>query len=105
MSCPRCGSTDVRRSHTSFGLDRVGFHRCRCRACNGLFWLSSRALEAARAHRRESLETPKDPVATPGSPGVPTPGGERPADRPGAVADLRALDEELSRRRAETPPH
>ena len=63
MGCPHCGSLDVRRSHTSFGLDRIGFHRCRCRACDGLFWLRSAQLEAVRARRRESLEAPSDPRA------------------------------------------
>ena len=104
MGCPYCDSFDVRRSHTSFGLDRIGFHRCRCRTCNGVFWLRNAQLEAVRARRRESLEAPSDPRAAPAEPGVPTPGPDETAPQPICVADLGALDEELSRRRAETPP-
>ena len=104
MGCPHCGSLDVRRSHTSFGLDRIGFHRCRCRACDGLFWLRSAQLEAVRARRREAEASPNGRAAPP-EPGTPPPGGERPSAPPAPGTDLSALDDELARRRAETPPH
>ena len=104
MGCPHCGSLDVRRSHTSFGLDRIGFHRCRCRACDGLFWLRSAQLEAVRARRLE-VEGPQGRGAAPPEPGAAPPGDERPPAPPRPATDLSALDDELSRRRAETPPH
>jgi hypothetical protein len=112
VGCPHCGSLDVRHSHTSFGLDRIGFHRCRCRACNGLFWLRSAQLEAVRARGRDAEASPNGRAA-PAEPAMPTPGSsvltpapDEPAAPPGRpVADLSALDGELSRRRAETPPH
>jgi hypothetical protein len=104
MGCPHCGSVDVRRSHTSYGLDLFGFHRCRCRACHGLFWLRGSQLEAMRARRRE-LEAPREPGAPPGDAAVPAPSPDEAADAPRPVADLSALDEDLSRRRSETPPH
>jgi hypothetical protein len=91
VSCPRCGSDDVRHSHSSFGLDRVGFHRYRCHVCHARFWRSPGRHEDVRAHQGEGLEAPPDADAAPGE--------------PGPVADLSALDAELSRRRAETPPH
>jgi hypothetical protein len=112
MGCPHCGSLDVHRSHTSYGLDRIGFHRCRCRACNGLFWLRSAQLEAVRVRRREA-EAQQAPGTAPGEsrptpgPDVPAPAPDEPtaAQAPRPVADLSALDDELSRRRADTPPH
>jgi hypothetical protein len=112
MGCPHCGSLDVHRSHTSYGLDRIGFHRCRCRACNGLFWLRSAQLEAVRARRLEvegspgAGASPGQSRPTPG-PDVPAPAPDEPtaAQAPRPVADLSALDDELSRRRADTPPH
>ena len=104
MSCPHCGSDDVRRSHTSFGLDVLGFHRCRCRTCHGLFWLRSSQLEAMRARRRD-FEAARETGAPPGDAGVAAPSPDEAADAPRPVADLHALDEELTRRRSDTPPH
>jgi len=101
MGCPHCGSLDVRRSHTSFGLDRFDFHRCRCRVCHALFWLRSAQLEAVRAQRREREASPDH--AVPAEPVVPGPG--EPAAPSTTAPDFSALDEELARRRSETPPH
>jgi hypothetical protein len=105
MGCPHCGSDDIRRSHTSFGLDRLGLHRCRCRRCRGLFWLRTAPLEAARARRREleaqgALGKPGRKAGTeePPEPDAPS---SRTASQP--APDLTALDEELSRRRAKPP--
>jgi len=58
MSCPHCDSADVRPSRHTLGLDRIGLHRYRCRACGGLFWLRRGRIEAVRARRREYLEAP-----------------------------------------------
>jgi hypothetical protein len=64
-----------------------------------------------RARRRE-LEAQRaagtTPVGEEPPPGhEPPPASGEPAAAPAArpVADLKALDEELSRRRADTPPH
>jgi hypothetical protein len=95
-SCPRCGSDDVRLSHRSFGLDRIGLHRCRCRACRVHFWLLGRQLQAVVTRRRQDLEAPAEP-AVPARPLKDQFAAARPVD-------LDALDQELARKRSETPP-
>ena len=104
MSCPYCASADVRSSHTSFGLDRIGLHRVRCRSCNGLFWLRRAGLEAARARRHELFDAPvreEEPAERPARP-MPALDAEM-AATPGAP-DLDALDRDLAGRRSEAPP-
>ena len=117
MSCPHCDSADVRPSRHSLGLHRIGLHRYRCRACGGLFWLRRGRIAAVRARRREYLEAP--PGVAPARPrpaAVPTPqavlgppaealsGLDQPPDAPAPVADLRALDQDLARRRTQALP-
>jgi hypothetical protein len=84
MSCPHCGSNDVRHSHTSLGLDRIGLRRYRCRTCHGRFWRGPGRHEAVRAQWPANLEAPPDR---------------------GAATDLSPLDDELSRKRPEDPRH
>jgi hypothetical protein len=98
MSCPHCDSADVRPSHTSFGFDRIGLHRYRCRACGGRFWLRRGRIEAVRARRRDYLEAPAG--AAPAGPRAAAPaillgGLDGSPDAPGLAADLQALDLEL----------
>ena len=128
MSCPHCDSADVRPSRHSLGLHRIGLHRYRCRACGGLFWLRRGQVAAVRARRREYFEAPPGaqaalgpPPATgaPGEPLVgPPPGApsglarppeslsglDGPPDAPAPVVDLRALDQDLVRRRTQALP-
>ena len=92
MACPHCSSDDVRHSHTSFGLERFGFRRYRCRVCRERFWRGPGRHETVKPRRHEDHEgAPRDADAAP------------PETEP--LPDLSALDEELSRRRAGTPPH
>ncbi len=81
MACPRCDSDDVRRSHTSFSLDRIGFRRYRCRACRRAFWRWPGRHEAVRPRWPQGLEAESWP-----------------AD------DLGPLDGDLSLKRDEPPP-
>ena len=141
MSCPHCDSADVRPSRHTLGLDRIGLHRYRCRACGGLFWLRGadrgRARAAAEYFEALSGAAPPGPrtaalpvtlggvgppPATPGGLGPPPEGPppealsglgpppealsglDRPPDAPAPPADLRALDQELARRRSQTLP-
>ena len=124
MSCPHCDSADVRPSRHTLGLDRIGLHRYRCRACGGLFWLRRGRIEAVRARRRDYLEAPagtapgreprpcRSPSAgstrrrTPSAYALPDTldGRDQPADAPAPATDLRALDLELARRRREAQP-
>jgi hypothetical protein len=114
MSCPHCDSADVR---PSLGLHRIGLHRHRCRACGGLFWLRRGRIAAVRARQREYFEAPPGvappwprAAAFPATHAVLGPaaqalsGLDRPPDAPAPVADLRALDQELARRRTQAPP-
>ena len=86
MSCPYCGSADVRRSHTSYGLDHLGLHLCRCRACGERFWRGTRQVEAQRARRAHYFEAPEAPSGS-------------------DAADLGPLDHDVVRRRAPSRPH
>jgi hypothetical protein len=87
MSCPHCDSADVRPSHTSLGFDRIGFHRYRCRACGGRFWLRKGRIEAPAEAAPGSLRAAPASLLG-GLDGSPEP--------PGALAtDLQALDLEL----------
>ena len=115
MSCPHCDSADVRPSRHTLGLDRIGLHRYRCRACGGLFWLRRGRIEAVRARRRDYLEAPAG-TARPRTAPLPVTLGrldpapdalgalDPPPDTPAPVPDLRALDLELAGSRRETPP-
>ena len=105
MSCPHCDSADVRPSRHTLGLDRIGLHRYRCRACGGLFWLRRGRIEAVRARRRDYLEAPAGtapPRRRTAAPPVTLGGLDQPADAPAPTPDLRTLDLELARRRSET---
>ena len=98
MSCPHCDSADVRPSHTSLGFDRIGFHRYRCRACGGRFWLRKGRVESVRARRREYLDAPAgaSPASHGAAPAVllgSLDGPPEPAT--GLATDLQALDLEL----------
>jgi Zn-finger nucleic acid-binding protein len=117
MSCPHCDSADVRPSRHALGLDRIGLHRYRCRACGGLFWLRRGRIEAVRARRRDYLEAPAGtspprprtaplPVTLGRLDAAPDALGalDQPAGAPAPATDLRALDLELARRRRETQP-
>ena len=99
MSCPHCESADVRPSRHSLGLDQIGLHRYRCRACGGLFWLRGSRVAAVQARRRDYLEA---------LPGVGSPRGreegpavlrglESPPDTAALAIDLQGLDLELAR--------
>ena len=109
MSCPHCDSADVRPSRHTRGLDRIGLHRYRCRACGRLFWLRRGRIEAVRARRREYLETqtggaPPVTLDELGQPPVTLGELDESANAPAPAADLRALDLELARRRREIQP-
>ena len=91
MSCPHCDSADVRPSRHTRGLDRIGLHRYRCRACGGLFWLRRGRIEAVRARRREYLETPAGTAPDRG------PAGDSAAARPPSAGST-------SRRTPRLPP-
>jgi hypothetical protein len=92
VACPYCSSDDVRHSHTSFGLERFGFRRYRCRVCRERFWRGPGRHETVKPRRHEGHEeAPGDADAVP------------PEAEP--VPDLSALDEELARRRSGTLPH
>ena len=106
MSCPHCDSADVRPSHTSLGFDRIGFHRHRCRACGGRFWLRRGRVESVRARRREYLEAPAgtEPASHRAAPAILLGGLDGSPDAPGLAADLQALDLELARRLDEPRP-
>jgi hypothetical protein len=102
MSCPHCGSADVRPSRRSLGLDRIGLHRYRCRACGGLFWLRGSRVEAVQARRRDYLEPlpgMRLPRRRAKAPAALLRGLDRPPDAAAPAIDLQALDLELARQR------
>ena len=102
MGCPRCESADVRPSHGTLGLERIGLHRYRCRACGGLFWLRGSRVAAVQARRRDYLEAPAGtrlPRRRAEAPAGLLRGLDVPPETPAPGIDLQALDRELARQR------